>query len=318
MSQKKYQDNFLPDVWSTLSTEDRVNTLQDLENDYADRYCRQPYTVVSSTMDGIGSCAVIDHEKNIIEINEDHINKNSMICMAVHSTLHEGYHAYQKAAIDNDGLHRDNAQVQRWRANSNVYIPYTNTSYIAYKLQALERDANTFADTELNNIYARHEITHGKIAQYRKFDTALIAERTSDTIRAIENLGFEYEERIDRAIDREYQKSISKLIDKDGSKKLSKEVQSRTYQVVVELPDKRQYDKLFNVDQHIDGDDLKRALKAEAKDFLNQTAIRRGIPPDDIQQVKISVNKASLEQASEFEKQRTNLKERVQFINFKF
>lgn len=78
---------------------------------------------------------------------------------AVETYLHEARHAYQKAAVANPGLHADPNQVEAWannQAETHGYIQPTAESYLKYRGQPVELDANDTARRQADEIYQGH------------------------------------------------------------------------------------------------------------------------------------------------------------------
>ncbi|TCS94854.1 hypothetical protein [Hazenella coriacea] len=66
----------------------------------------------------------------------------------VETVIHEGRHAYQHYALENPEIHPDHKELELWRKNTrHMGGVYLSPMYdFMYYYQAIERDANQYAD----------------------------------------------------------------------------------------------------------------------------------------------------------------------------
>jgi hypothetical protein len=303
--QKSHKQNLHPDVWKNLNFYQRIYTLQALENDHAKQGGRDPWRVKPVQLSNRYFSGKNVPKSRTIEINELHIQAPALVCVVVHTVLHEGRHAYQRAAIKNNSIHNDKDQVRLWAANAEIYIR-SDKNHAAYMFQPVERDAAHYARTELIKIYSELEKQHGPIEDYRKTIKSIEMEFREISEEAKRLFGADYTVKIDRAIMDEYQKQLVSQQEKtdpskDGPAKTS--LQTNIYRIDVQFPDGRKYGKLFEVVRQPDLKNMRSAIDREAKGFVEQTVIRQQVPTDDIKHLKIGVSQASQERAEEYVKQ---------------
>ena len=86
---------------------------------------------------------------NTIKLNSKFLERDSFYGVAK-TLLHESRHAFQQKCIDNpDSVTVDRKVIDSWKYNMSHYIS-PETDYMAYKNQAVEKDANNYAETVIN------------------------------------------------------------------------------------------------------------------------------------------------------------------------
>ncbi len=117
------------DNWETLSIDEKISILQELENKIATIEHRNPTTISSEILDEEGLFGYQCGDK--IVINEKLItasNTNPDIFDKMLETfIHEGRHAYQKYNIEERMVHPSKAQVDSWRENE-TELGYWNSN----------------------------------------------------------------------------------------------------------------------------------------------------------------------------------------------
>jgi hypothetical protein len=278
---KGYVNVLHPSMWRQLSLDQRVRVLQDLESDYAGRQGRVPYQIEPDQTKDIGACGCADHEQKKIFVNAEHIRNDSSLFLAVHTVLHEGRHAYQQAAIDRDGLHHKKEEVDLWRRNRSVYIPSTEKSFIIYRNQPLERDAEAYANLEVGKLYDQLQQKYGPSEAYQKY-AALAALEAHYVEKAVtQKWGPNYAADIDKAIGKAYEL-------KHG---LS---ESKAYRISVKFEGNEWVSKTVLMDSAAKAD-LQQNLTAEARNFMFREANRMGISPGGIKGAQTKIDAIPIE-----------------------
>lgn len=296
MGEKGYQEQLHPEAWRTLSYEQRVDVLQTLETDIAGQDGRAPCRVVPVEMASLGDCGEFSPKDWTIKINKDHIATDALQLIAVSTTLHEGRHAYQRAAVKDPALHQDKEEVQRWQVNFSVYVSLTEKSYPVYRFQPVERDADLYADNALNKIFTRLEQTHGPIESYRAYVTASQKGQQLAAREAARLFGSDYEVKIDQALHRQYEKEQAL-----NAKKV--------YKIMVRLDGAGWRSKTVALDA-ADHEIMRRRLETQAKEFILAEAGRMGLNPDRIPETKARVVPLDREQSAIFIKEQAAIKEK--------
>lgn len=172
--------------WFDASIEEKLQALQELENEYAQRQGRPPAKIelkeeaekvevngeVYERLAGLSkSDNTIVIGRKLLEYTMEDLKSQPELLMnnvfACHTILHEGRHAYQKYAIDHPEIHPDKEQVQKWKENDRVYYQAPD---IYYFFQPLERDAENFADHETKKIFQELEKEFGKDKNFELYE----------------------------------------------------------------------------------------------------------------------------------------------------
>ncbi|MDA8139913.1 MAG: hypothetical protein M0036_14785 [Desulfobacteraceae bacterium] len=279
---KGYVNLLHPLMWQQLSLNQRVGVLQQLENDYAGRQGRGPYQIEPDHTKNVGSCGCADHRQNKIFVNAEHIRNDACLFLTVHTVLHEGRHAYQQAAIDHDGLHPKKDEVELWRKNHSVYIPSTEKSFVLYRNQPLERDAEAYANAEMGGLYDQLQEKYGSSEVYQKY-VAIAAQEARYVEKAvIQRWGPNYAADIDKAIGEAYEL-------KHGFNA------SKTYRISVKFEGAEWTSKMVSMDPAAKVH-LQQNLTAEARNFMLREANRMGISPEGIKGAQTKIDGIPMEQ----------------------
>ncbi|KJS30769.1 MAG: hypothetical protein VR64_14660 [Desulfatitalea sp. BRH_c12] len=294
MHENDYQNIFMPELWQHLTFDQRVAALQVLENDHASQSGREPYQIKPMEMPDISHGGQMVAAEKLIVINAAHIQNPTYEYVALYTVLHEGRHAYQRAAIEKEGFHPDHEQVRSWKENAVFYIPSSEQMYIPYRIQPLERDANAYAKVEVDKIVSRLEQAYGKNDIFQQYASHMESETRMVDIAAREKFGDDYIAFMDHTIHKGYQ--VTRGIDEKKSYKISvrfEETEWSSKCVEVAASGKHQ---------------LRESLTREARGFVFSEATRLGIAPAGIQQAQSRVEPIpiaqDLERGKAFEKGR--------------
>ena len=170
------------DKWATLSREERLDALQELENRAADELGNQPCEIRTEEMSGSTYGYYINGQ---IAINESLVNDgilrfedtdgtvieyvphdvNAQMMDTIH---HENYHAYQDEVI-NDRLEHDDAEESTlWRANEGNYISSSDNG-ILYRMQAQERSAFEQGESQTKVAFEKMEEKYSEDTGYQEY-----------------------------------------------------------------------------------------------------------------------------------------------------
>lgn len=141
------------DRWNALTTQEKLNTLQAIENEVAEREgrasCQVSGRYIPSTPEGV-TLGYYNRGMRDITINTEQLMEQSQYGndYRVHldTVLHEGRHAYQHQAVMGEIIHAEPEQVKAWADNMapGHYITFERNPR-AYAAQPIERDAREFA-----------------------------------------------------------------------------------------------------------------------------------------------------------------------------
>lgn len=142
-----------PEAWSKLNEQQKLDTLQAVENEMAAREGRTPCTVkgsyIQSDSRGI-TMGYYSRADRTITINTEQLDPNSKYgnnyTAHLDTVLHEGRHAYQHQAVLGEVKHDNDAELAAWKDNMKPghYISYEKNPR-GYYAQPIERDARSFA-----------------------------------------------------------------------------------------------------------------------------------------------------------------------------
>ncbi|MBN1877708.1 MAG: hypothetical protein JXA33_26025 [Anaerolineae bacterium] len=136
-------DNLDVDTWGTLGAQERLDVLQDIENNMADIQGRPEVGVEMTEMDPY---TFGGYNGESIEVNTSHLESNELpMSEFIDTIVHEGRHAYQDYAIQHPGFVSDTEVVNEWAENSENYLTADEYGYEAYASQPLEVDASEYA-----------------------------------------------------------------------------------------------------------------------------------------------------------------------------
>lgn len=126
--------------WMKSSSLERLNTLQNVENELAEIQKRQPKKVVAEPMDSWGYYTEADDR---IHLNPELLANPNLRDKAIETIAHEGRHAYQWHAITHQGFHSNQKEVEYWAANWDPrhYLSGNLYGFDLYSHQPVELDA---------------------------------------------------------------------------------------------------------------------------------------------------------------------------------
>lgn len=170
---------FRSSSWDSLSGQERLDALQELENRASLEQGNQPCEIRLESMSGSTygwySDGVISINQNLVENGEfvQELQDGTTISYApedVNAQLmdtvhHENYHAYQDDVINERVESADQDETALWRANDENYIeeqPY-------YRIQSLERTAFDQGETKTKEAFQEIETKYGEDAGYQEY-----------------------------------------------------------------------------------------------------------------------------------------------------
>lgn len=141
-----------PEQWEGLSIDERLNTVQNVENVMAEVQNRPsvPVELADLSPNEFGG-----YDGQSIKINQDHIAGGQDVKENVDTIIHEGRHAYQDYVISHPELVSDQEMVQSWADNFENYLDLQTYGAELYTDQPVERDAWTYAEAVRNGVYEK-------------------------------------------------------------------------------------------------------------------------------------------------------------------
>jgi hypothetical protein len=143
-------DNLNPGTWDSLSIDDRLETLQNIEDRMAEIQGRPPVEIYIDDTLGPTTFGGYDPYSETISINASHLNSDMPVDEFIDTIVHEGRHAYQDYAIKNPGFLADTEQVNSWAENQQNYLGADEYGQEIYANQPIEADAWNYA-TQIRN-----------------------------------------------------------------------------------------------------------------------------------------------------------------------
>lgn len=171
-----YEDalqSLTPEKWKALSVQEKLDTLQAVEDHVAQKEGRAPCTVkgqyIPSTQAGttLGYYSLNDRT---ITINTEQLDSQSKYGndykTHLDTILHEGRHAYQHQTVLGEVEHDNKAEAAAWKNNLEPghYIS-AERNPMGYYNQPVERDARGFAQTAMVGIENDKQLLKEKMAQ---------------------------------------------------------------------------------------------------------------------------------------------------------
>ena len=155
-------------TWEQLSSNQRVDALQQLENWSARRLGREPVPLSPDPqLEGTSTNGEYHPGSKSISINPSLIERNDPF-QAMATTLHEGRHAYQHQVSNGletyknfdpvDGMTADQNR-GIWRANMRAdgyYSKEKGHTFFQYRYQPIEADANNYSDRTMQELWQRY------------------------------------------------------------------------------------------------------------------------------------------------------------------
>jgi len=182
LSNSEVNELYRADTWERLNRNERLDSLQELENRSAELLGNQPCEVHLEQMNGARYGYYHNGE---IYVNESLVKNgeftvqyddgttasyapadtNAQLMDTIH---HENYHAYQSDVINGIIEHDNVAEVNQWRAN------WDNDNYISnndplYRVQSLEKSAFEHGESLTKVAYDEIETKYGVDTGYRKY-----------------------------------------------------------------------------------------------------------------------------------------------------
>lgn len=139
-----------PEVWEDLSTGERLQALQTVEETLAKVQGRPALEVVCEPMEP-GMYGYFDGRA--IHLSEWAMNSND-VAEAVDTIAHEGRHAFQHFAVDHPGFYPDQATVAAWGENFDNYLTADLYGQEIYQSQPVEADAWAYGSAIRQALYA--------------------------------------------------------------------------------------------------------------------------------------------------------------------
>ncbi len=143
--------------WLKLNTNKRLKVYIALEKKFASKQNREPLQIVvheSSTWNCLGMFTTSGGNQRII-IHEKLLIEDNMRFHGMETILHEGRHAYQYATITKK-LHWWQFKAKSWQKNWVGYVPSGENSTV-YNSQAVEKDAQKYAYTQMLKLYGKYK-----------------------------------------------------------------------------------------------------------------------------------------------------------------
>lgn len=140
--------------WKELSFEDRIETLQNLENKVAE-IVHRPSCQLNVQNLGEGYYGYFDPNTKEITVNSYYINSDKFedYKETLDTIVHEGRHAYQDYNVTEREVHPRGTEVENWRLNNDSKLGYLDAQtwgFELYQYQPMEADARAFAGDILN------------------------------------------------------------------------------------------------------------------------------------------------------------------------
>lgn len=135
-----------PEAWGKMSTQDRVGTLQAVENHEAQAANRPAATISTNPDWSPGHRGSYSRSTNGITLNHDMVANSTTSNQPLSTTLHEGFHSYQNDVCANPGQHPEvpAETAAAWQNNADNYIT-PSADYAGYRGQPLEASARDYA-----------------------------------------------------------------------------------------------------------------------------------------------------------------------------
>ena len=142
------------DDWKDSTFDQKVNSLQALENSIAEIAHRPPCQINVENL-GEGNYGFFDPNTKDITVNSMYIDSNGFndYKETLDTIVHEGRHAYQDYNMTEREVHPRGSEVENWRLNNDSQLGYLNAQrwgFELYQYQPMEADARAFAGDVLN------------------------------------------------------------------------------------------------------------------------------------------------------------------------
>jgi hypothetical protein len=147
------------DNWEHLTLDERVNTLQEIENYAAQIENRPAMNVISEKYDNPGLQGYFSYQDKLISISEEKILSNdiSELRDTLNTIAHEGRHAYQYYNLFEQRIEESDEKFLAWKTNIEEvgYMASDKFGFELYYTQPVEVDARIFAEAVTKNLNLR-------------------------------------------------------------------------------------------------------------------------------------------------------------------
>ena len=142
------------DEWKDSTFDQKVSSLQELENSIAEIAHRPPCQINVENL-GEGNYGYFDPNTKDITVNSMYIDSNGFndYKETLDTIVHEGRHAYQDYNMTEREVHPRVSEVDNWRLNNDSQLGYLDAQHWGFELyqyQPMEADARAFAGDVLN------------------------------------------------------------------------------------------------------------------------------------------------------------------------
>lgn len=141
-----------PEVWETLDADERLATLQGIEERMAEIQGRPPTELSSAPLEP-GTCGGYTRGEGIT-LSEEHLGSND-VAEIVDTVVHEGRHAYQDHVIQNPDASHNQVLSQSWSENWDNYLTAEDYGQEVYQGQPIEADAWNYAGRVREQLFGR-------------------------------------------------------------------------------------------------------------------------------------------------------------------
>lgn len=131
-----------PERWETLSLEERMEALCEIENRMAEIQGREPVEIQAEEME---SNEFGGYQNGTITVNIDHLQSDMPVDEFIDTMVHEGRHAYQENAVNNPDLVENADVTDSWAENMDHYMSPEDYGQELYEAQPVEDDAHRYA-----------------------------------------------------------------------------------------------------------------------------------------------------------------------------
>lgn len=144
------------DRWLEMSVDERLDTLNELEQKVSDIAHRPSCLVELRDLGNKTAGYYNDETKNLI-INSSNIESSSLdhFSETIKTVIHEGRHAYQDYNIHYREVHSKEYDVAAWRDNWDNYLEAERFGFAKYRKQPVEADAFAFEADVFNQFLKR-------------------------------------------------------------------------------------------------------------------------------------------------------------------
>lgn len=140
--------------WDSLSPNERLNVLQEAEDQIAEIEHREPCPILARELPE-NEFGFYSPNAKTITVNARYLNDSDFNSYkeTLDTLIHEGRHAYQDYNLTEREVHPRSGEVNNWKWNENE-IGYQNAEWFgfeAYAMQPVETDARAFAEDVLKS-----------------------------------------------------------------------------------------------------------------------------------------------------------------------